>query len=197
MQFYVIERPDGHVKIGQSTNPSNRINAIETQGGFRITRAWVSIPGALPLTSEYSAHRFLSKYRTIGEWFAMDFDRAVYTVSDCGNPETFPEPTGLDKLGLFAKSYGGQRHLATALGVTQSLVSGWRHGRYPVPPIQCLEIQRLSDGAIKAAELRPEIFSSVMGYSDMDEFIYILAPLSPDQRQQALKMLAAFVKSCQ
>jgi hypothetical protein len=194
MQVYVIERPDGLVKIGKSGNPTSRINHLENQGGFRSTRAWFSIPGALPFTSECRAHQVLREYRTVGEWFDMDFDKAVDTVAACGNPETAPEPTALDKLGLFIKSYGGLP-LAKTLGVSESLVSSWRHGRYPIPPVKCLEIQRLSAGAVKAAELRPEIFSSVTGDSDMDKFIDILARLSTEHRAQALRMLQAFTAS--
>lgn len=88
----------------------------------------------------------------------------VDTVTDYSTPTTDPDISGLDKLGIFIKSYGGSR-LAKTLGVSKGLVSSWRNGRYPVPPVKCLEIQNLSMGAVKASELRPEIFDIAAFYS--------------------------------
>jgi DNA-binding transcriptional regulator YdaS (Cro superfamily) len=63
----------------------------------------------------------------------------------------------MDKLANFIDAYGGSK-LAADLGVSKSLVSSWRHGRYNIPPKRCLDIERLSQGKVLASELLPEIF---------------------------------------
>ena len=39
---YVIENEHGNVKIGKSISPLNRVRQIETIGGYKIIRKWVS-----------------------------------------------------------------------------------------------------------------------------------------------------------
>lgn len=53
---------------------------------------------------------------------------------------------------------GSQRQLATSLGITEGSVSQWKKTKVPV--VRCLEIQKLTDGAVKASELRPDVFSN-------------------------------------
>jgi hypothetical protein len=93
MQVYVIERPDGLVKIGKSGNPSKRIRDLENQGGFRSKRAWMSLPGTLDAKTELRAHHSLSHNRTVGEWFSIDFDNAVSAVLSNGDTPSMPMDT--------------------------------------------------------------------------------------------------------
>lgn len=69
----------------------------------------------------------------------------------------------MDKLRAFIGSYGGSR-LAAALGVGRAAVSGWRHGRFIPSPEHCLAIERLSEGSVMAADIRPELFGPGAGY---------------------------------
>jgi DNA-binding transcriptional regulator YdaS (Cro superfamily) len=52
----------------------------------------------------------------------------------------------------------GTSHLAEDLGVSKSLVSSWRHGRFRVAAKHCLRIEALSKGQVTAAMLQPEVF---------------------------------------
>ena len=63
----------------------------------------------------------------------------------------------MSNLAAFVDAYGTTK-LAEELGVSVSLVSSWRHGRYRVAPRHCLAIERLSNGLVKAADMQPEVF---------------------------------------
>jgi len=137
MQVYVIERPDGLVKIGKSGNPSKRIRDLENQGGFRSERAWMSLPGAFDAKAEVRAHHAISHNRTVGEWFSVDFDRAVSVVLSNGDaPKITPKANSpriddvktrfaerlsqaLSIAGVNDKSIAKKRHLSALAGVTE------------------------------------------------------------------------------
>ena len=54
---------------------------------------------------------------------------------------------------------GSQAKLAEKIGVNQQLVSYWLHGAVNgVPPRFALLIEKATDGAVKRAELRPDIW---------------------------------------
>ncbi|WP_406828140.1 helix-turn-helix domain-containing protein [Microbulbifer sp. ARAS458-1] len=57
------------------------------------------------------------------------------------------------------KVVGTQEQLAHALGLKyQSSISQWVTGRRPVPPMQCLPIEKATGGAVTRYELRPDVF---------------------------------------
>ena len=54
---------------------------------------------------------------------------------------------------------GSQAKLAEKIGVNQQLVSYWRNGSVNgVPPRFALAIEKATDGAVKRADLRPDIW---------------------------------------
>jgi DNA-binding transcriptional regulator YdaS (Cro superfamily) len=53
--------------------------------------------------------------------------------------------------------FGGQQKMADALGVTQSAISQWKVGGRPLSLRRCVEIQRLTNGAVRAEDLRPDM----------------------------------------
>jgi len=63
----------------------------------------------------------------------------------------------MSSLSTWIDEYGATR-LAADLGVSVSLVSSWRHGRFRVAPRHCRRIEALSQGAVPAALLQPEVF---------------------------------------
>lgn len=77
---YVIERPDGLVKIGRTTSPDKRLRAITLQGGFKPKQTWLSDPLKHANFVEKACHSSLKAWRTIGEWFEYPFDSAVITA---------------------------------------------------------------------------------------------------------------------
>jgi hypothetical protein len=68
-----------------------------------------------------------------------------------------PELPALATLAAWIDGFGPIR-LAQELGVSESLVSSWRHGRFRVAPRHCRRIEALSQGAVPAALLQPEVF---------------------------------------
>jgi DNA-binding transcriptional regulator YdaS (Cro superfamily) len=67
------------------------------------------------------------------------------------------ELSDLETLAAWIDEFGAIR-LAQELGVSASLVSSWRHGRFRVAPRHCRRIEALSQGAVPAALLQPEVF---------------------------------------
>lgn len=68
----------------------------------------------------------------------------------------------MNSLAAWIDEFGATR-LAEELGVSVSLVSSWRHGRFKVAPRHCPRIEALSEGLITACQLRPEVFGEVQG----------------------------------
>lgn len=52
---------------------------------------------------------------------------------------------------------GTSAALAAALGVSRPAVSQWLRGEHQVPVIRCIEIERITGGAVRCEELRPDI----------------------------------------
>ncbi len=181
MQVYVIERPDGQVKIGKTNSPTKRIRALESQGGFRSQRAWVSIPGALANTTELRVHHALNHSRKVGEWFAVDFDQAISTVLANGQPagDELTADEVIDRLG-------GTYKTAELFKVAPPSVSEWRaNNSIPKARLMYLHLAR------------PEIFQRDPIDHDLQSITDLLSKLSQSHRHQALQMLSDFVKSCQ
>jgi hypothetical protein len=74
---YVIEDELGRVKVGHTTRPSARMQAIETAIGLSIARSYVTPKFKAYTEAESRSHKLLDKYRGRGEWFTCDFDLAV------------------------------------------------------------------------------------------------------------------------
>lgn len=56
----------------------------------------------------------------------------------------------------YQTTYRTRRNFAAALGVTAEAVRKWEMTR--VPAERCLEIEKLSDGAVSRYDLRPDVF---------------------------------------
>lgn len=165
MHIYVIERPDGLVKVGRAINPTKRIRNLETQGGFLSSRAWISIPGAFEARDELRAHHALHLHRTVGEWFLVDFDKAVLAVVADNEPPFCDRisPTAVKNpditvraLETVIKIVGTQDKLAKAMGLQPMAISQWR--KRQVPAERCRAVAELSQGAVSVNELRPDVF---------------------------------------
>ena len=74
---YVIEDELGRVKIGHTTRPKTRMQAIEAAIGLSIARSYVTPRFKAFTEAEHRAHKLLDKYRGRGEWFTCDYELAV------------------------------------------------------------------------------------------------------------------------
>ena len=140
MHVYILQRPDGLVKIGRSINPVRRIRSLETQGGFSAEKTWVSQPVDDAGFVERTVHGLLSDKRGIGEWFDCEFNDAVSsaesTVSTVAKPtETIQQRfaarlnQALDSNGYPLKHKGRQARLGNDLSVTSKAASYWLEGK--------------------------------------------------------------------
>ncbi len=62
---------------------------------------------------------------------------------------------------------GTQALLASALGVTKSAIGQWKEEGRRVPAEHCPVIERLTAGAVRCEELRPDIEWSVLRTADL------------------------------
>jgi DNA-binding transcriptional regulator YdaS (Cro superfamily) len=53
---------------------------------------------------------------------------------------------------------GTQREFARCLSISPGLVSQWKNGTRPVAANHCLAIEAVTKGAVKAKDLRPDVF---------------------------------------
>lgn len=194
MQVYVIERPtDGHVKIGRTNNPSQRIKHLEQQGGFRSSRAWMSIPGTFDARSEVRAHHALDGMRTVGEWFAVPFDEAVAAVVDNDTPaprasvsQDVRRMVAKNAMRLRKQDGINQTAMGALAGVGQTTISSLEDPDGKSPTLETLSAVAQACGVAEWALLVDESASQALA---------LLTPLPPAHRKQALRMLTAFTAS--
>lgn len=214
MQIYVIERPDGLVKIGRSNDPTNRVRGIASQGGFEISRAWMSLPDAFDYAAETRVHHSLDNHRTIGEWFDVDFDHAVSAVVNHWTPEicepisfSCKENIVTDQKALFSQRLnkvcddaslplrGRRAMLAQLTGVSGEAARKWLSGE---------AIPAMPHVAALATHFGSSAQWLLTGHDDesndgtitlISEVSNLLATLSPTHIKQAIRMLTAFTAS--
>ena len=61
-----------------------------------------------------------------------------------------------------AKVVGSKTALANALGVTKAAVGQWKDEGRRVPAEHCPSIERLTSGAVRCEELRPDVAWNVL-----------------------------------
>ncbi len=54
-------------------------------------------------------------------------------------------------------SFGGQALMARNLGVSPPTINQWVSGARPIPAERCLEIEKITEGAVTCEELRPDV----------------------------------------
>ena len=57
---------------------------------------------------------------------------------------------------------GGQARMAKLLAVTPPTVNQWIKGSRPIPAERCPEIERITGGAVRCEDLRPDVNWSVL-----------------------------------
>lgn len=65
-----------------------------------------------------------------------------------------------------AELIGSQRAMAEALGVTPGAVSQWQEGKVPFE--HCIPIERMTNGAVRCEDLRPDIDWAYLRATDCD-----------------------------
>lgn len=62
-----------------------------------------------------------------------------------------------DAIAKACKAVGGQAALARSLNVTPATVSQWVNEVRPVPAERCPSIERITQGAVRCEDLRPDV----------------------------------------
>lgn len=83
--IYVIEREDGCVKIGVSSNVQSRANTLSLQGGFVVKNIFYTEVCSNAFEIERKVHEIFSARRANGEWFKINFDVASKAVEELFN----------------------------------------------------------------------------------------------------------------
>jgi transcriptional regulator with XRE-family HTH domain len=198
MHVYVIERDESLVKIGFSTNPTKRIGGISSQGGFSLTRVWMSLPNQNSKIIERAAHKNFADFRGIGEWFSARFDDVVSNISMQFSNLISEKSTSNNISELDIKTITGrisyamniagikQIDIANHLNISCSAVSQWFSSSL-TPKLD--NLYPLAD----FLKVCPRWLAT--GTSEKSAAA-ILTPLTPSQRAQAILMLEAFAMSC-
>ena len=116
---YVAEFGAGLVKVGRSTNPEGRTQALATGSGRKLGRVWISNPVCFAGPFEKRAHAELDEHRSHGEWFNCCFENAVERVA-----KQFSE----DELWTEEKSEERALRAEKVLGILQAAVMGTDDG---------------------------------------------------------------------
>lgn len=74
---YIVEREEGLLKIGKSTNPVGRINQISNLGGFEVKNQFISERCGNPYELEAKLHTIFEERNVKGEWFDVPFNEVV------------------------------------------------------------------------------------------------------------------------
>ncbi|MGF0139887.1 GIY-YIG nuclease family protein [Streptococcus alactolyticus] len=74
---YVLEQPNGLVKIGIAENVEERVASLERMGGFIRKNLQSFAPVTNAREVEYKIQSAFDASRLIGEWFSISFDAAV------------------------------------------------------------------------------------------------------------------------
>lgn len=63
-----------------------------------------------------------------------------------------------------ASHLGSAAKLAKAIGVTSPMIYQWINGLRQIPAERCIQIERVTDGAVRCEDLRPDIDWSVLRF---------------------------------
>lgn len=69
-------------------------------------------------------------------------------------------------LKTYLDKQGGNKALASALGLSQVIVSQWKTGVKQVPAEHCPRIEAATHGAVRCEDLRPDVPWSVIRTTD-------------------------------
>lgn len=203
MHVYCLERPDGLVKIGVSSNPTKRIAAVSSQGGFGLSRVWMSIQTQDAKWFERAAHQDFAELRSVGEWFSVEFDEAVDRLSIRINEGASSNSENAIAVGFSArlsqalssagyadKYHGRAECLAKVFGVSKSAANYWLNGT-KLPSVD--KIAKLADMCGVSIDW---LVTGAESRSQQSEADRILSGLTEPQRAQAIRMIEAFAASC-
>lgn len=71
------------VKVGTSTNPKKRKSNLENASGMRLQTIYIGKTTGDAYALEAEIHKFLSEYRTIGEWFSCSPELVLNAIKKC------------------------------------------------------------------------------------------------------------------
>jgi hypothetical protein len=79
--IYVVKGDHGHVKVGVSINPIERLATLQTGSPFLLRLDYVGALADFGYGLEADVHAALASYRLAGEWFNCPIEVAVGTLN--------------------------------------------------------------------------------------------------------------------
>ncbi len=79
---YVVEKGNSEVKVGVTTDLEHRLKVMERLGGFHILRKKIFGPFQNGYQVETKIHKSLSSYKSIGEWFSIEYEKAISVAQE-------------------------------------------------------------------------------------------------------------------
>lgn len=155
---YAIGDGRGHVKIGWSADPKDRLRQMQTGSPDQMT-----LLGTVewPQWRELETHRKLSNWRIRGEWFRLEGAVADF-IARLTPPLVEAIPEGAHPLTKWrAARQMSMEELATLVGVTRNAVCRWESGARKIS--ERLIAKVIKSTGIPGKELRPDIYKLLYG----------------------------------
>ena len=79
--LYVMEGPNGVIKVGFSSLPARRATTLTRKSGVKVAVAWLGKTWRVNAHAiEQATHRRIAHHRVIGEWYILDTETAVSVI---------------------------------------------------------------------------------------------------------------------
>lgn len=167
----------GMVKIGRSQNPTQRLDTIRTSAGILGGREYVTHRVQDSSSLEISMHNVFSEYRFNGEWFEVDFEKAVTELQSLT-----PEELGVEEFEK-ARAIARKNADKSAEALMQSFHQQESHPTHILGPNEQISFITTQLFTIKKyAEIQEAMFRSLGedipklngisgGFSDMNSMV--------------------------
>ena len=161
--IYVVETLPNKIKIGITSNVETRFRTIECQSGDKITNSFHTDKCNDAYKIEHSLHRTFKEYRSVGEWFDINFSDAVNCVKIYDLDLSIEDPEVSQRLSELPVHIAGwaiimaftrepnqytYSHLVDSIEVALDLFykySGASDSRYTEDPLLQFELMRVMD----------------------------------------------------
>lgn len=165
--LYVCRFSSGHIKVGRSIDPESRVaqhaERVACVGVELVEYRTFACTGDVGVAEAALIEKCDAECerRLKSEWFeGLSFESVC---AWCGDIASTPfADRGLRPVQVACAMLGGQSGLAKLLGTTPASINQWVSGVRRVPAERCPEIERITQGAVRCEELRPDVNWAVL-----------------------------------
>ncbi len=165
--LYVCRFSSGHIKVGRSIDPESRVaqhaERVACVGVELVEYRTFACTGDVGVAEAALIEKCDAECerRLKSEWFeGLSFESVC---AWCGDIASTPfADRGLRPVQVACAMLGGPAKLAAALDCSVQAVCFWRDGQRRIPAERCIEIERITQGAVRCEELRPDVNWAVL-----------------------------------